>query len=247
MRLNVFVLSALLFFLACRSSDPVVEKLAGREKEQVKPELLDSLAQYFYMNYDYEVITPDSEYVLINLSSRKLQSRYGRRKGVYGKESVRYWNVYFYNLTTGAGHLLSREKIGIEEINVYNNRTSSVKVLDGKIMYVLKDTDYNNDGLLNYLDPEFLFVSDYDGSNLQRLSPEGENMTHYSVIPGTDDILIKTERDSNQDSLFGWRDNQVWYHARLVEGQWKLSEIIDESSRHEIDSLFFQQWMEIKE
>ncbi len=247
MRITVFIVSALLFFMACRSNKTTTEKSYAVLSTDSKRADIDSVFTSFNMKYELLTYSPDSAYILISLSQPSYHSSLGR-SGIALKGRARYWNIYFYNRKTSKGHLLTQQRIGIEGVRVAGKAHELVdKVLEGKILYVIRDIDRNKDGVINHKDPEFLFVSEYDGTDLQRISPINEDLNEYYVIPGKQEIVMKTYRNKGTNSTFNLRDEKIWYHARIVEGQWKLSEMINNETRHEIDSLFFQQWMEVKE
>ena len=56
-------------------------------------------------------------------------------------------------------------------------------------------------------------------------------------------IILKTTRDSNQDSLFSKSDEVIWYKATYESNQWRTHEMVDSAIRSKIEQLYFEQWL----
>jgi len=117
------------------------------------------------------------------------------------------------------------------------------KIMNDKVLYEMSDMDFNKDEKLNNKDPEYLFSSEIDGQNLKRVSPLNEDLQYFEVVPKSEQILIRTLRDINQDSIFNLEDESIWYRAALINQEWKLNEIIDSMGRKKIEKLYFEQWL----
>jgi len=118
--------------------------------------------------------------------------------------------------------------------------------LKGKILYTISDTDYNGDNKLDYKDSEQLFVSNIDGTDLKRISPINEALSSYKIIPNSNQIILKTLRDTNKDSKFDHQDEYVWYKTEIVNDNWQIAEMIDAAKRKNIENLYFEQWLKNK-
>ena len=142
---------------------------------------------------------------------------------------------------------MTKNKVRISQIHAigdeYDGRS---KILNQKVLFEIGDVDYNKDSKLNAQDPEYLFCSEIDGTNLTRISPKNEDLQFFRVIPKTNQILIRTIRDTEQDSIFNREDESIWYKAELVNQVWKLEEIIDSTGRNKIENLYFDQWLKKK-
>ncbi|MBK8346444.1 MAG: hypothetical protein IPL08_02075 [Saprospiraceae bacterium] len=91
-----------------------------------------------------------------------------------------------------------------------------------------------------------MFSSEINGINLKRISPINEDLQYFEVIPKSEQLLIRTLRDTNQDSIFNTEDESIWYKAKLENQEWALTEIIDSIGRKRIEKLYFEQWLKKK-
>ena len=236
-------------FLSCQNDKQLIEQIDAKNMTQ---EQIDSVLKGFEFEYESPIIIDSSDHVLIPISTKLLRnesssSYYGYSDKHY---SYDYWNVFFYNRKTHVTKLLTKKKLRISKIDAQEEEYEKgiQNKLKNKILYKVKDKDYNMDNFLNYKDPNFLFVSEIDGSGLKRISPPNETLQYYKVIPNTQQIIFSTFRDINTDSIFDNKDELIWYKTELLgNGEWKQEEIIDASNRKIIENLYFEQWLKKKE
>ena len=208
-------------------------------------EQIDSVLQAFEFEYDEPIIIDSTDQILLPISTSLLQNR-GSSYHKDGYYSTDYWNILFYNRKTGETKLLTEKKLRISKIDAQYNEYEELpnKRLEEKILYTVKDKDYNEDGYLDYSDPKFLFVSEVDGSEFKRISPLNEDLQYYKVIPNAQQIIFKTLRDINEDSIFNNVDEFIWYKTELSSNEeWKIEEIINSNKRKVIENLYFEQWL----
>lgn len=233
----------LIGLLSCEESKPRLESIVD---EDLTTKQIDSILTEFKFNYEPPIIADTSSQVIIPISTEQLERRTKFRKdGYYSDEYPRYWNVLFYNQKTGDTQLLTEDKIRISRIHVNKDDKyeGGGKIMKEKILYEIIDIDFNKDGKLNGKDPEYLFSSEGNGANLKRVSPLNEGLQYFEVIPKSNQILLRTLRDINQDSTFNRKDESIWYKAELINQEWNLSEIIDSMGRKKIENLYFHQWL----
>jgi len=242
------IIVILIALISCQDNKRVTESI---ESDSLTTEQIDSVLNEFQFEYENPIILDSNDHVLIPISTELLKSRKSHSKdGYYVDDFPRYWNVLFYNVKKGESRLLTKDKFRITEINAKietEYRQNESKVLPGKVLYTLGDIDFNGDGRLNGRDPNFLFISDTDGSNLIRISPKTEDLNYYQVIPNSSQIILRTLRDTNQDSVFNRLDKSIWYKAELNDGKWLTEEVIDSLQRKMIQRLYFEQWLKKKQ
>ncbi len=212
-------------------------------------EQIDSILEEFQFDYESPIIIDSSNQVIIPISTELLEKRTKFSKsGYYSNEYPRYWNILFYNRKTGETRLLTEDKMRISQIHVSKNDkyVEGNKIMNEKILYQIGNLDFNQDGKLNNDDPEFLFSSEIDGTDLKRISPLDEELQYFEVIPNSTQILLRTLRDTNQDSIFDSQDESIWYKAELKNQVWRINEIIDSNGRKKIEKLYFEQWLKKK-
>jgi len=78
---------------------------------------------------------------------------------------------------------------------------------------------------------------------LKRVSPLNEKLLYFKVVSKSNQILIRTLRDINRDSIFNAQDESIWYKAELTNQEWKINEMIDSTGRKKIENLYFDQWL----
>ena len=229
--------------MSCEESKPRLESI---EDEDLTSEQVDSILAEFKFDYESPIIIDSSNQILIPISTELLERRTKYSKdGYYSDDYPRYWNVLFYNRKTGETRLLTEDKIRISRIHVNKDDEyeEGSKIMKDKILYEIGDIDFNKDGKLNNKDPEYLFSSENNGTSLKRVSPKNEKLQYFKVIPKSNQILIRTLRDINQDSIFNRQDESIWYKAEFTIQEWKINEIIDSTGRKKIENLYFDQWL----
>lgn len=223
----------------------------GKEKHQVEntfsenltQKQIDSVLTDFKFEYNNPIYIDSTNFVLLPITTKNTSSNKLINKSSYSYTDSRtkYWNILFYNSTSEKISLLTESKMSISDFD-YNLREVG-SILSKSILYKIRLIDYNNDGKLNHKDPEYLFISKNSGTELKRLSPENENLLSYSIIPKTNQLIIKTSRDTNNDFKFDVNDAIIWYKIDLQLNS-KPLEIIDSINRKKIENLFFKQWLE---
>lgn len=227
---------------SCKENNADIERM---ESENLTTEQIDSILTEFKFQYESAIVLESTDQVLIPISTELLERRNRLSKdGYYSNEYPRYWNVLFYNMKTGESRLLTEDKIRISRIHaVTEEKDEGNKLMHNKILYEIGDIDFNKDKKLNDGDPEHLFSSEINGMGLKRVSPINEDLQYFKVISKSDQILLRTLRDINQDSIFSPEDESIWYKADLRNQEWKITEIIDSTGRKRIEKLYFKQWL----
>lgn len=245
MKNAIGILAVILVFCSCQKREHKPEPIGP---ENFTSTQIDSILGKFNFQYESPILIDSTDQFVIPISTELLESkkRYSN-DGYETDEFPRYWNVLFYNKKSGKTNLLTEDKFRISDIYAQSDEYSKYnKFIKGKILYRIGDTDFNDDNKLNRKDPDFLFISEIDGSNLQRISPPDENLYFYQVIPNSNQILIQAQRDTNKDSIFSSHDETIWYMAEEINNEWKISEIINSSLKEKIENLYFEQWLKKK-
>ncbi len=244
MRQIIGILLVVVVLFSC--TDQRSQVLESVDTENLTDEQVNLIRQDLNLEYNSTIVLDNSDQILIPISVNK-DNKTSNRISMYSINkyhsdySTNYWNIVFYNQKTGEYRLLTEDKVKISQFFVQNHRK---KILDEKVLYIMKDIDYNEDKNLNFKDPSFLFISDQDGKNLKRISPQDEDLQYFEVIPNTKDILLKTLRNTNQDAQFNNEDESIWYKATLAENNnWEVREIIDAEGRKKIENLYIEQWL----
>ena len=229
---------------SCKERKSQIENI---ETENLTQKKIDSILNKFEFKYENPIVLDSTNQILFPISTKLLKRKETYSKdGYYEYDLPRYWNILFFNRNTGKTKLLTNKRFRISEINTKkdkNNTYYQQKLLEDKIIYKINDIDYNKDNKLNSKDPEFLFISEIDGSNLQRISPLNEDLIYYEVIEETDELLFQTRRDTNKDFIFSESDESIWYKSKMIANEWVKTEIIDSINKAKIEKLYFNQWL----
>jgi hypothetical protein len=133
------------------------------------------------------------------------------------RQSSIYWNLIFYNTETKNQYLLTTDKkILITSINLGSSSYSSkdvcedgINVYKNNIIYIVVANDYNSNKQLDENDPQYLFVSNRDGTNFRQISPDNYNIYSWKVVKGTTKIIMQGQKDDNGDKAFNENDATI--------------------------------------
>lgn len=240
------ILPLTLILAACQPSDSESPPVNLKTLSNIQ---LDSIIEHYRFDYRNPIFIDSSQIALFPLPLTSQNKRYAKQRQVdwlsnslYSSSGVsNNWNIIIYNYATGDTKLLTDQKCVI--LTIATNLENTGTLLSKSILYQIVDTDYNQDNQLDHMDPINLFISNFDGSDLNRLSPENENLSTYVLIPNQDALFIKTERDVNKDFKFDEKDETYWYKVELINDHINVIEIIDLETRKNIKQLFIEQWM----
>ncbi|MEM7181456.1 MAG: hypothetical protein AAF518_11130 [Spirochaetota bacterium] len=232
-----FFISIVLLCLACGER----KNPNGSRNQPLSQKQKDSLLAKYKLKYAEPIFQTNSPSIIIPLSTRSYTSRklYSSSSGSSGSYP-RYWNILFYNRSTGTSKLLTEEKYRINSLQA-NIKKAGVR-LQKSILYQSRIFDYNEDGKLNYLDPQVLLISDTNGDKLKRISPKEENLVSYSIVPEKDQIIIKTVRDNNENKVFESSDSTILYRIDIAKNN-QIVEIVNAQLRAKIDNLHLEKWL----
>lgn len=230
-------------FLACEKPH---DKLAFRAVEEQSEFQPNSVLEAFHLKYEVPRHLDSTGQTLIPISIILANSKH-KQKRANIKIYPKFWNVLFYNLSTGEKRLLTQDKIRISRIHSKNDKLPNTeKTMTGKVLYEMGDIDYNKDNKLNYRDPEFLFISETDGTNFKKISPKDEHLQYFKVLKNASIIIIRTLRDVNKDLIFNSKDESILYKIELIDNSWKTEELIGSTERKQMEQLYFDQWLKVR-
>ena len=185
-------------------------------------------------------IIDSSKFVIYPLLFEKVN--YAGSSGYSGGGRNIYWNLIFYNPQNGESRLLvNNQKVLINAINstitplslMAVNRENGINSYKKYIIYSAVSKDYNLNNLLDQQDPNYLFVSDREGSNFRQVSPEDYHIVSWKILKGTTKILMQSQKDDNGNQKFDNADKIIPLVVDLNTGK-MASEIF---SPKYIDSL----------
>lgn len=128
-----------------------------------------------------------------------------------------YANIVAYNFQTDTYKKLFEKDTFIESFRVvyyaYNSRTDTkLKNITRKwVILLVKTTDTNNSGRIDEKDPSILFVVSVDGQSLKQLTSEIENVVWFDIFDKQGFVLMKIQKDSNNDKSFKPEDKDFYF------------------------------------
>ncbi|SMC53104.1 hypothetical protein [Moheibacter sediminis] len=155
-----------------------------------------------------------------------------------------YWNIIFYNSKTSEYHLLTEEKVIINQFDYQYDERSGTG-LDKYMFYEVTKKDFNEDKLLTGKDPVYLFVSDKEGKNFRQISPSDTSLDKWKYIKSSGKIIMNVTKDSNKNLLFDDKDEVSTFELVLELNEVPV-EIFSDSLKDKLRMLYNRDWKRIK-
>jgi hypothetical protein len=176
----------------------------------------DGLCQKGPSRYFGEPILTDT------LSTLFIPTRYNEE--FLSSNKIAFWGDYYaniivYDYKTDSNKKLFEKDTFIESFRSNNNyysygtRTNEkVKNVTTKWVFLLvKTKDTNNSGRIDEKDPSVLFAVSTNGENLKQLTDEKENVVSFDTYDKQGFVLIKIQRDSDNDKSFKTEDKEYYF------------------------------------
>ncbi len=230
--------SALLAACGNQEQRPTVEVDGPVNQEQI-----DSIVSTFNFVYEAPILVDSGSHALLPMGIQQDdRSSKFNRLGSYGYEKEympRIWNVLFMDLRTQETHLLTDRRMRIDEVHVQHQKDGPM--LARHILYTVVEQDLNEDGRLDYADPQHLSISDAAGRGLTNVSPLEEDLLGWDILEGLDRIIIRTRIDSDGDHEFEAHEDLRVYIYDLPTRQLRL--VVTDELQQQVNTLFFEQWL----
>ncbi len=239
---KIIFLYFLINLASCSQKQETFEQKENKEDEKVS-NLKIQTHEYFEIDSSGIVVFP----------LQIAETDNSRLKGSFdsGKKNA-YWNIIFYNTSTGQKHWLSDKKILIlnyeTNYNSYNSseNTGSLSIDNysskNYIFYNMITEDFNQDKKLNYNDPTYLFISDKEGKNLRQISPSNFNVLDWKLIPKTNKIIINARKDVNGNKNFEDAEDELVNLEFDLNDQKKARLIFDKKDKDSLINNFKKHW-----
>jgi hypothetical protein len=131
-------------------------------------------------------------------------------------------NVKFQQVGQDSLIALTNKNISIERISYL--KTIADKSKKQLLVYVLEDMDSNKDGKVDVNDIKDLYISEINGNNFTKLSPDFQELIDWNVIDSQNKLYFRTIEDINKNGAFD-KDDKIHYHQlNLTDTEFKTSE-----------------------
>lgn len=143
------------------------------------------------------------------------------KKGNY--ETTSYEGVAGFNVSnsmeneiTGYLQNLKFQAVGLDSLYVLTDKIMLIErvsfIKSNKMMvYILADTDTNQDGLIDSNDIKSLYISTELGKNFTKISTDLQELVDWKHIEATNKIFFRTIEDANKNGEFDKKD-KIHYH-----------------------------------
>lgn len=158
-----------------------------------------------------------------------------------------YWNIIFLNTHTGEHHLLSDNKMLIQNYNASYSGKNDVAIVPTKpyIFYTITTEDYNKDKIFSHEDPAYLFVSDKAGNNFRQISPSGYNLQNWQFIKASGKIILTVKKDSDKNTQFDDKDEVTAFEVDMEKGT-PPREVFAADFKNKLKVLYDRDWKRVK-
>lgn len=143
------------------------------------------------------------------------------KKGSY--ETVSYEGVAGFNVSnsmeneiTGYLQNLKFQAVGTDSLHVLTDKVMLIErvsyVKSPKLLlYILADTDTNQDGIIDSNDIKSLYTSSELGKNFTKVSPDLQELVDWKYVESMNRIYFRTIEDANKNGEFDKKD-KIHYH-----------------------------------
>lgn len=92
-----------------------------------------------------------------------------------------------------------------------NQKRFTLSIYSDKILWLVKDYDFDGNNKIDRYDPHILYVTDQRGRNLKQLTSEKENAVSFHVVENKGYILVRMQRDTTGDNRISNYDKDFYY------------------------------------
>jgi hypothetical protein len=162
--------------------------------------------------------------------------------------SSSFWNIIFFDSKANKYHLLDERKMLIlnYDLNYSSNNDNAIIQTSNHIFYNVIVDDYNNDKILNYDDPEYLFVSDRNGMNFRRISPPSYDLQSWQFIKSSNKVIMTVKKDSDDNRKFDIEDEVTVFEIEIDKGIEPL-EVFPDEFKSKLKLIYDKNWKRMKQ
>lgn len=206
-------------------SDPINQKVVYSENEN--PETLELKQDSTMVKIaDVPIYIDSTQYLIHPIGEYKIyrgrgSSFYGYSKYGTGSFSSSSFNdndeidgtlnnLKFQHINSEKLVPLTSKNIRIKHISflrtIFNNTKKKV------LVYRVLDQDTNQDGMLNYFDVESLYMSNVDGSEFKKITPNLQELIDWKILKVNNKMYLRSIEDTNKNGEFDKDDKMhYWY------------------------------------
>jgi len=229
---NIFTMLFIGFALvSCKKEDETLKVKYEAEKDKVDFQKIDSTEIKIA---DLPIMLKGTNYLLHPVGDVRVYSTGNSKYGSSKTKHVSY-QVSNYSSPEITGYLSNimfqhKDSLDLKPLTENKMQIQSVTFLDefalktGKklLIYSLVDKDTNRDGKYDSNDIKALYISNIDGSDFTKLTPEFQELLDWNVILDKNRLYFRSIEDINKNGEFDSTDAINYYFIDLNEDNWEL-------------------------
>ncbi|MFC4818088.1 hypothetical protein [Flavobacterium sp. GCM10023249] len=133
-----------------------------------------------------------------------------------------FQNIKFQHIDSTALRPLTDKNVQIQTATFLN--TIAAKTKKQILVYSLVDSDTNRDGKIDANDIKSLYISDFSGLRLQKLSGELHELIDWNLIESLNRLYFRTIEDINKNGAFDKKDKVHYHFVNLAADEWKVED-----------------------
>ena len=133
-------------------------------------------------------------------------------------------NLKFQKIDSDSLVSLTKKSMLIQSVNYLP--TIAFRTRQQTLLYLLADTDTNEDGKLDTNDIKSLYLSDISGENFTKISSDLQEVLDWKIIDSRNRLYYRTIEDTNKNGKFDKNDKLHYFYLNILEKEWKAAEFM---------------------
>lgn len=229
---NIFTLLLIgIAFVSCKNESETPKVIYPEEKDNVDFQKIDSTEIKIV---DLPILLKGSDYMLHPVGDVRVYSTGNSKYGSSKTKHVSY-KISNYSSPEITGYMSNvmfqhKDSLDLKPLTENKMQIQSITFLDefalktGKelLVYSLVDKDTNRDGKYDSNDIKALYISNANGTNFTKLTPEFQELLDWNVILENNRLYFRSIEDINKNGEFDSNDTVNYYYIDLNAPKWEL-------------------------
>lgn len=229
---NIFTLLLIgVALVSCKNEEETPKVIYPEEKDNVDFQKIDSTEIKIA---DLPILLKGADYMLHPVGDVRVYSTGNSKYGSSKTKHVSY-KVSNYSSPEITGYMSNvmfqhKDSLDLKPLTENKMQIQSITFLDefalktGKklLIYSLVDKDTNRDGNYDSNDIKALYISNANGSNFTKLTPEFQELLDWNVVLENNRLYFRSIEDINKNGEFDSKDAINYYYIDLNDPKWEL-------------------------
>ena len=220
----------MIFFVGCFSD---VKNISYEDDQFVEQDNIMEDSSYM-KSIEMPIHFDSVDYIIYPLTFVKNYEKNSYKRGSYD-----YENWGYYSASEGYNNEIDDGYVGnFYNLIFQNTKTKEIKyltndrIIGNKLRYLretykktgkkyiileIRDKDTNKDGEIDSEDIISLYICEVSGNNLQKLSPNNQNLLGWKIDNQLNKLYFQTRQDINKDGVFDTQDSTLLYSVNLSQ------------------------------